>query len=129
TAGAVEDAVEGALPVAGALGLPDPAPGFAEASPGFAEAVSPVLGEFAALGRAEAVEPPPDASAPPGPHAVDASSSAPSTAAAAAFAITLFSLVNRAPCVVFFAVHDLYARQGSAGCMRIGRILGPRGAV
>ncbi|WP_371681491.1 hypothetical protein [Streptomyces sp. NBC_01276] len=110
-----------------ALGFAEPPPGFAEASPGSAEAVSPVFGEFVALGCTEVWEAP-DTSAPLGSHAVDASISAPRTAAAAAFLITLLSLVNRTPCVMFFAVHDLYARQDSAGCMRIGKVLGP-GAV
>ncbi|MFB6620660.1 hypothetical protein ACFCV9_41695, partial [Streptomyces sp. NPDC056367] len=92
-------------------GVAELPPGFAEAVPlAFGAAVPPAVGKLVALGASEGLESP-GRSAPLGPHAVDASSSAPRTAAAAVFLIALFPLVNRAPCVVFFALHDLYARR------------------
>ncbi|WP_329376028.1 hypothetical protein OG625_01195 [Streptomyces sp. NBC_01351] len=96
--------------------------------PGYAEAVSLAFGELVALGRSAGLEWS-DPAAPLGSHAVDTSSSAPRAATAAALLVTLFPLVNRAPYVVCFDVHDLYACQKSPGCMQNEKVLGPMGAA
>ncbi|MFD4248100.1 hypothetical protein ACFWP3_42005, partial [Streptomyces sp. NPDC058525] len=110
--------------------LPVSPPVLSVPPPGVAEADWPAFGELGALGRSEGEDVAPSApSVPLASHAVDASSSAPRTAMAAAFLIALFPLFNRAPYVVCFDLHDLYACRKAPGCMRSEKVLGAIGAA